>query len=545
MDRKRLTFGVAESADEFEQIFRLNHETFAREIPQHAGRADGRLVDRFHSENTYIVCRLGDELIGMIALRAKRPFSLDAKLPDLDRHLPAGRSICELRLLAVKPGHRRGTVLAGLIRELVRVGRGRGLDYAVISGTTRQLKLYAHLGFEAFGPLVGTHGAQFQPMRLPIERFTSKVAWLDDSAVRDGGSHAPLSLQPGLAETSARVRAAAAQRPLPHRSGEAARLVAQCREALIRLCGADEVQILVGTGTLANDAIAAQLRGCGGPGAILVNGEFGERLADHARRAGLEFSVHAHEWGRRFDFDALGRELAAGRAPKWVWMVHCETSTGVMNDPARLKEVAQALGAQIALDCVSTIGNLELDLNGVAFASGVSGKGLAALAGLAFVFHRSGERLGGEHVPRYLDLALYAQNASVPFTHSTVLLEALRAALAELDPASYRRRAAIGAAVRAALAAHGFDVFGDAHAAAPFVVTVALPPEIGAEGLAGAMLARGYRIAYESRYLRERNWIQLAWMGQVDREAALEAVAALAQCREGIRRPGATAQRAA
>ena len=285
MNRKPLSFGVAQSAGEFEQIFRLNHETFTREIPQHEGRADGRLIDRFHHENTYVVCRDGDEIVGMIALRAKRPFSLDAKLPDLDRYLPAGRAICELRLLAVKPGYRRRAVLPGLIRELVRVGRERGLDYAVISGTTRQLKLYAHLGFEPFGPLVGTEGARFQPMRLPIERFSSKVAWLDDAGMREGRQREAISLQPGLAEVSARVRAAAAKRPVPHRSREAARTLTECRHALVRLCRADEVQILVGTGTLANDAIAAQLRHCEGPGAVLVNGEFGERLVDHARRA--------------------------------------------------------------------------------------------------------------------------------------------------------------------------------------------------------------------------------------------------------------------
>jgi aspartate aminotransferase-like enzyme len=341
------------------------------------------------------------------------------------------------------------------------------------------------------------------------------------------------------------VRAAAAQRPVPHRSAEAARLLAQCRTALTRLCGADEVQILVGTGTLANDAIAAQLRARGEAGAILVNGEFGERLVDHARRAGLEYSVHALEWGRRFDRDAIGEALSAARAPSWIWMVHCETSTAVMNDAAELKRAARTLGAQVVLDCVSSIGNLELDLGEVAFASGVSGKGLAALAGLAFVFHRSGERLGGERVPRYLDLALYADNASVPFTHSSHLLEALRAALEELDRESYARRAAIGGAVREALAARGFSIAGDAAAAAPFVVTVALPREIDAEALARAMLARGYRIAYESRYLRSRNWVQLAWMGTVGREAALDAVAALAQCRDARGRPDATAQRAA
>ena len=46
-----------------------------------------------------------------------------------------------------------------------------GCDLALISGTTRQLKLYRHLGFEPFGPLVGTPGAMFQPMYLTRQKF--------------------------------------------------------------------------------------------------------------------------------------------------------------------------------------------------------------------------------------------------------------------------------------------------------------------------------------------------------------------------------------
>ena len=50
--QSRLWFGRATQDDEFEQVFRLNHQTFSTEIPQHSARDDGRLVDRFHAENT-------------------------------------------------------------------------------------------------------------------------------------------------------------------------------------------------------------------------------------------------------------------------------------------------------------------------------------------------------------------------------------------------------------------------------------------------------------------------------------------------------------
>src|SRR5512140_3566592 len=106
----RLTFKVASEADEFEQIHRLNYRTFVEEIPQHQPNAARRLVDRFHDENTYVICLRDSQLLGMLALRTRRPFSLDAKIPDLDSHLPPSQRICEVRLLAIEPHHRKGRI---------------------------------------------------------------------------------------------------------------------------------------------------------------------------------------------------------------------------------------------------------------------------------------------------------------------------------------------------------------------------------------------------------------------------------------------------
>jgi len=52
----RYTFKRAETVAEFEQIHALNYSTFVREIPQHEDPGDGRLVDKFHAENTYLIC---------------------------------------------------------------------------------------------------------------------------------------------------------------------------------------------------------------------------------------------------------------------------------------------------------------------------------------------------------------------------------------------------------------------------------------------------------------------------------------------------------
>src|SRR5262249_17531165 len=114
-----VSFKVADQPEEFEQIHRLNYRTFVQEIPQHSPNPDGRLVDKCHAEDTYSIALVEGAVIGMVALRGTRPFSLDQKLPNLDDFLPAGRSICEVRLLAVDRGHRHSRLLAGLLGKMI------------------------------------------------------------------------------------------------------------------------------------------------------------------------------------------------------------------------------------------------------------------------------------------------------------------------------------------------------------------------------------------------------------------------------------------
>ena len=159
-----LRFKVASEDSEFVQIHKLNYRTFVEELPQHDPNLSRRLVDRFHEENTYMICLEGAELRGMVAIRGKRPFSLGQKLPDLDALLPAARSPCEIRLLSVEKGYRSGRILHGLLELLMDYYEANGHDLVIVSAAVGQLKLYRHMGFAPFGPVVGTPVARFQPM---------------------------------------------------------------------------------------------------------------------------------------------------------------------------------------------------------------------------------------------------------------------------------------------------------------------------------------------------------------------------------------------
>ncbi|MBK6864924.1 MAG: GNAT family N-acetyltransferase [Ideonella sp.] len=320
-----LRFKLADQPGEFESIHHLNYRTFVEEIPQHPPNGARRLVDRFHGENTYAICLDGDTVVGMIAGRLARPFSLDAKLPDLNRHLPKHSQVVELRLLAVDPRYRKQSVFARLAGVLANHFRGQGCDLAIISGTVRELRLYRHLGFRPFGPLVGDENARFQPMYLTLDDCATRASHLELAGGR------PLTnLLPGPVAIGDAVSTAFARPAISHRSAEFGVLIDRVRLRLRSLLHVRDVVLMSGTGTLANDAIAAQLAAQGRPGLVLSNGEFGERLVDHARRWRLRFETLHADWGKGFDCTALEEAFAATR-PSWLWMVACETSTGVRN----------------------------------------------------------------------------------------------------------------------------------------------------------------------------------------------------------------------
>ena len=171
-----LTFRVASEEWEFKQIHQLNYRTFVEEIPQHASNTQQLLVDKFHHENRYLIALDDATLIGMVAVRDQRPFSLDGKLNNLERYLPPHRSIFEIRLLAIAKRYRQPRVFAGLLHLLAQYHNETNHDLAVMSGTLRQSRLYKHLGFEPFGPLVGDEDAPYQPMYLTLSAFEKMAA---------------------------------------------------------------------------------------------------------------------------------------------------------------------------------------------------------------------------------------------------------------------------------------------------------------------------------------------------------------------------------
>jgi aspartate aminotransferase-like enzyme/GNAT superfamily N-acetyltransferase len=515
------TYKIAEEPWELEAVHALNYRTFVEEIPQHEPNADRLLTDKFHEENTYIICLNEDKqiLAGMIAFRDQRPFSMDAKLDHLDTYLPDGRSLCEIRLLAVEPNYRYTRISQGLIAQLVQYATDCGYDTAVISATVQKLKLYKYLGFVPFGPVVGPEEARYQPMYLTVEAYqelkTRSSSFARESVELTNDDTMAFNFLPGPVDFAKQVQDAYNETPCSHRGQEFVKDFQRVRQLLCEMSGTGQVQLLMGSGTLANDAIAGQLSLIESTGLVLVSGEFGRRLQKHARGARLNFHTLEIQEGQAFDAGDIEQALDEHPDIQWIWGTHCETSTGVLNDIEMYKSICVARNIQLCLDCISSLGTVPVDLTGVYLASGTSGKGMASIAGLAMVFHHHEIAPAPDSIPCALDLGIYQQNQGIPFTIQSNLVYALLASLQRDDwQKRYEDVRCWSRSVRQQLTEIDVPTLAPDSCAMPSVVTIPLDKSHSSEDIGETLGNHGILISYRSGYLLERNWIQACRLGE-------------------------------
>jgi aspartate aminotransferase-like enzyme len=525
-------FKRAETGQEFEQIHRLNHRTFVDEIPQHPDSGGGVLVDKFHSKNAYLIVLREGQVVGMVSAHDQPPFSVADRLSEPGILNRPGTRPLEVRLLAIEPGERNSTMFFGLIWSLYEHARTNGYTHLFISGIADRVGLYERLGFVPLGPAVPCGQASFVPMMLTIGQLPLKIERVKRLWETHVGRVAPnpadsVCLLPGPVTTSAVVRTAFHQPPIYHRGPEFIARFAALRRQLGALVGGRSVALLNGSGTLGNEAVAAALAATpsGGRGVLLNNGEFGERLARQAVRFGLAPRTLRWPWGEAWDLEAVGDALAQEPPGSWVWGVHQESSTGVLNDLPGLVRVARKWGARVCVDCISSLGAVPLDLSGVYLATGASGKSLGAYAGASIIFADAEAlaRVDRGRVPSYFDLAAALASEGPCYTFPSPTLAALEAALAEYRTAekaqaTYARYAELGAYVRRQLRRLGLEPLAGEGWASPVVTTFAPPGGETSASFVARCRSWGFAIGGQSGYLAERRLVQIATMGAVTRE---------------------------
>ncbi|MGC4049422.1 MAG: GNAT family N-acyltransferase [Paludibaculum sp.] len=163
-------FKVAETADEFDQIRRLNHRVFAEEVRQHPATADGRLIDSRESISRFFVALAGSRVVGMVCTCARRPFSIESRLADSSilETLPA--PLLEARLLAIEPAYRKRMLFLGMLELMIGTAISEGYATLLISAISDRLRMYQRMGFHPLGPAVQCGDAWFTPMAMDLPR---------------------------------------------------------------------------------------------------------------------------------------------------------------------------------------------------------------------------------------------------------------------------------------------------------------------------------------------------------------------------------------
>lgn len=250
-----------------------------------------------------------------------------------------------------------------------------------------------------------------------------------------------LLLTPGPLSTSAHVRNAMAC-DLGSRDEDFLRVNDAVLQKLMYLSGSDFAVIpLSGSGTAAVEAMLVSFVPVIGKALVLANGAYGRRAADILARAGRGVEILESSENEPVSPEELAPCLAGDPNISHVVVVHCETTTGLLNPLPEIAAVTKAAGRKLLVDAVSSFGGIPFDASGLgidAFAFS-SGKCLEGVPGLGFVAcrRRMVQDAAGNAPGLYLDLhaqwAYLSRHRQWRFTPPTQVVLALHQALTELD----------------------------------------------------------------------------------------------------------------
>lgn len=96
---------------------------------------------------------------------------------------------------------------------------------------------------------------------------------------------------------------------------------------------------------------------------VCQNGVFGGRMKENVERCGATAVMVEDTWGEAVSVDKVEAALAENPEASLLAFVHAETSTGVRSDAATLCALASKYGALSIVDCVTSLGGIEVNVD--------------------------------------------------------------------------------------------------------------------------------------------------------------------------------------
>jgi len=309
-------------------------------------------------------------------------------------------------------------------------------------------------------------------------------------------------MAPGPTPVPPEVLAASAEPVLHHRGPDFRELMLRTLERLRAVCRTEgDVLLFTASGSAAFESAVVNLLSPGERVLAVSAGAFGERWAALARAYGADVQELRYAWGETPQPDDVRSRLAETGA-RVAFVVHSETSTGVVADVQALVEAAHAEGALVVVDAVSSLGAVPLETDGWGLDVVVSGSQKALMTppglSLAAVSEAAWERSRRASLPRFhFDwerMRSSLETGTTPFTPAVTLVAALDVALGLLLEegleAAFARHAALGRACREGVKAMGLELFSPDEERSAVVTAVLTPDGVDARELVLALRDR-------------------------------------------------------
>ena len=270
-------------------------------------------------------------------------------------------------------------------------------------------------------------------------------------------------------------------------------VTARVREKLLGIVDGADTHVCVpmqGSGTFAVEAATNTLVPRDGHVLVLINGAYGKRMARLTEMMGRRTSTFETADDVPTTAEDVQRLLAQDPSITHVGLIHCETSTGILNPLPEIAAVVAHQGRRLIVDAMSSFGALPIDARDTPFDALVaaSGKCVEGPPGMGFVFVKKGllEQRAGNSTSLALDLAdqyVYMEKTTQwRFTPPTHVVVALDAALDQYAseggrPARYARYHANCTTLVDGMSKLGFRAFLDPAIQAPIIVTFHAPAD--------------------------------------------------------------------
>ncbi|QXH79152.1 2-aminoethylphosphonate--pyruvate transaminase [Pseudomonas salmasensis] len=317
-----------------------------------------------------------------------------------------------------------------------------------------------------------------------------------------------------------------------------------CTQLLAILNGADSHHCvpLQGSGTFAVEAAIGTLVPRNGKVLVLINGAYGKRLAKICEVLGREFSTFETAEDEPTTAADVDRLLHADSAITHVALIHCETSTGILNPLPQIAEVVKSHGKRLIVDAMSSFGALPIDAREIPFDAliAASGKCLEGVPGMGFVFAEKAALAASQGNCHSLAMDLFDQHSYMVktgqwrFTPPTHVVAALHEALLQYAeegglPARHRRYANNCQALLDGMAELGLRSFLPAAIQAPIIATFHAPddPRYQFKAFYERVKAKGF-ILYPGK-LTQVETFRVGCIGHVDATGMRAAVKAIAE----------------